>query len=98
MKIGDREYNCDDKLEIIKDVQSSISISDIKNFIDALCPIRIIIDGKVVWDEDTEDDINVLLDHYEKITTSKMILTSFGFKVVSYHHSIIFINTEETET
>lgn len=91
--LGGHNYEADDHLEIIQNVQSEITIADLKNTIDSLCPVKIIIDGKLVWDDDFVDDFDTHMEQYEKITTSKIIVVSFGAKIVSYHHSIIYLNT-----
>lgn len=92
MRIGDRDYNVDDSLEIVKPVYSEITILDLKPFIDSLCPIKIFIDGQVAWDDDS-DDIDVLFKKYDDVTTQKTIVATISFEVVSYHHSIVKITT-----
>lgn len=92
MRIGDREYNIDDNLEIVKPVNSEITILDLKPFIDSLCPIKIFIDGQVAWDDDS-DDIDSLFKKYDDITTQKTIVATVSIEIVSYHHSIIKITT-----
>lgn len=91
--LGGHSYEADDNLEIVPDVQSEITIADLKQFIDSLCPIKIIVDGRLIWDDDFVDEFDAHMEQYEKITTSKVIVTSFGAKIVSYHHSIIHLTT-----
>ena len=92
MRIGDRNYDIDDNLEIVKPVNSEITILDLKPLIDSLCPIKIFIDGQVAWDDDS-DDIDSLFKKYDDITTQKIIVATVSIEIVSYHHSVIKITT-----
>lgn len=92
--LGGHSYEADDNLEIVPDVQSEITILDLKPFIDSLCPVQIIVDDKIVWDDYiTVNDFNAHMEHYEEVTTSNDIVVNFYFKVVEYHHTIISIHT-----
>lgn len=91
-ELGGHKYTCDDHLEIVPEVQSEITIADLKKSIDSLCPIKIFIDGQLVWDDDL-DDIDALFKKYDDITTSKTIVATISVEIVSYHHSIIKITT-----
>lgn len=92
--LGGHTYDADDKLEIVPEVHSEVKISDLKQIIDSLCPVQIIIDDKVVWDDYiTVNDFNAHMEHYEEVTTSNDIVVNFYFKVVEYHHTIISIHT-----
>ena len=69
---------------------SAITIKDIKDTIDMMCPVQVIVNGNIVWDDDTDD-----LAKYDAIFKSDNIVTEFSFKIVHFHHSIVTITTED---
>ena len=68
---------------------SSITISSLKEIIDKMCPIRIYLDGKTVWDDDEST-----LDEYNELFEREDIVHHINFSIVYFHHSIIWIYTK----
>lgn len=68
---------------------SEIKLKDIKEVVDAMCPIKIYINGNEAWDDD-EDDIEI----YNALFAFNYIVKEIRFKVVSFHHTIVIIKTE----
>ena len=69
---------------------SELKLEDTKSAVDAMCPIKIYINGNVVWD-DNYDSIKL----YDYIFTMNYIVKEIKFKVVSFHHTIVKIKTEK---
>ncbi len=69
--------------------KSDITIKDIKDTIDMMCPVQVIVNGDIVWDDDIDD-----LAKYDAIFKSDNIVTEFSFEIVHFHHSIVTIITE----
>lgn len=89
--LGGHNYEADDHLEIVHTVQSEITIADLKKFIDSLCPVKIFVDGKLVWDDFADD--GELCKRYDEVTTRKTLVATVSVEIVCYHHSIIYLNT-----
>lgn len=68
---------------------SELTIRDIKDTIDMMCPVQIIVNGNVVWDDDADD-----LAKYDAIFRSDDIVTELSFEIAHLHHSIVTIITE----
>lgn len=67
-----------------------LTLDQLKEVITALCPIKVIINGRVWWDDDY-DSINV----YDAIFTfKKYIVKEIKFKVVAHHHTIVKIKVK----
>lgn len=68
---------------------SEIAIADIKSIVDMMCPVKIILNGNIVWDDDTDD-----IAKFDSVFTSKSIVKEFSFEIVHCHHSIVTIIAE----
>lgn len=68
---------------------SEITIKDLKDTIDMMCPVQILVNGNIVWDDDTDD-----LAKYDAIFKSDSIVIEFSFEIVHLHHSIVTIITQ----
>ena len=68
---------------------SELTLNDVKETIDSMSPIKVIIDKKTVWD-DRHDD----LSQYDFIFTLDYIVKEMHFLIVSHHHSIVSIRTK----
>ena len=73
-------------------LNSSITINDLYQSIDALNPIIIYIDNKKVWDDNNYD---ITPEDYYNIFTSDEIVTKFEVEFCQFHHSIISIHTRK---
>lgn len=71
-------------------LNSSITINDLYQSIDALNPIIIYIDNKKVW-----DDNYMTPEDYYNIFTSDEIVTKFEVEFCQFHCSIISIHTRK---
>ena len=69
---------------------SELKLEDIKKAVDAMCPIKIYINGNIVWD-DNYDSIKL----YDHIFTMNYIVKEIKFKVVSFHHTIVKIKVKK---
>ena len=69
---------------------SELTIRDIKDTIDMMCPVQVLVNGDIVWDDDTDD-----LAKYDAIFTSNSIVLELSFEIVHFHHSIVTIITED---
>ena len=70
--------------------KSEITIKDIKDTIDMMCPVQVIVNGNIVWNDDTDD-----IAKYDAIFESDNIVIEFSFEIVHFHHSIVTIITED---
>ena len=70
--------------------KSEITVRDIKDTIDMMCPVQIIVNGNIVWNDDIDD-----IAKYDAIFESDNIVIEFSFEIVHFHHSIVTIITEE---
>ena len=68
---------------------SELTLNDVKETIESMRPIKIIIDKKTVWD-DRYDDLN----QYDFIFTLDYTVKEIHFLIVSCHHSIVSIRTK----
>jgi len=68
---------------------SALTIRDIKDTIDTMCPVQVVVNGNIVWDDDTDD-----IAKYDAIFKSDNIVVEFSFEIVHLHHSIVTIITE----
>ena len=68
---------------------SELTLSDVKETIDSMSPIKVIINKKTVWDDRYDD-----LRQYDYIFTLDYIVKEIHFLIVSYHHSVVSITTE----
>lgn len=89
--LGGHSYEADDNLEIVPEVQSEITILDLKPFIDSLCPVKIFVDGKLVWDDFADD--GEICKRYDDVMTRQTLVAKVSVEIVSYHHSIIYLTT-----
>ena len=69
--------------------KSEITVRDIKDTVDMMCPIQVLINGNIVWNDDTDD-----IAKYDAIFESSDIVIEFSFEIVDFHHSIVTIITE----
>lgn len=67
---------------------SELKLPDIKPTVDSLRPLKIIVNKKVIWDEDYDD-----MSKYEAIFRVGYIVTEIKFTIVSWHHSYVEITT-----
>ena len=67
---------------------STIKIKDLKATIFSMNPIKLYLDNRLVWDENTDkiDFLFALLERYD-------FVSELCFKVVDFHHSIVYITT-----
>ena len=70
--------------------KSEITVRDIKDTVDMMCPIQILINGNIVWDDNVDD-----IHKYDTIFESSDIVVEFSFEIVDFHHSIVTIITED---
>ena len=68
---------------------SDIKMSDIKEIVNKMNPIKIIINKNVVWDDDYDD-----IKKYDCIFTLDYTIKEFKFQIVSFHHSVVTIKTK----
>ena len=83
---------------------SELTIRDLKMVITEMCPIKIVVDGVTVWDDNVDltnlsgDAIEASLgkneEKYWDVVSSSKIVTNISFEIVSYHHSFVNITTE----
>lgn len=69
---------------------SELTMRDIKETVDTLRPLKIFINGKIAWDEDTDS-----LVKYETLFNLKLIVTEIKFTIVSLHHSHVMITAKQ---
>lgn len=65
---------------------SELRLPDIKPTVDSLRPIKIIVNKKVIWDDEHDS-----MSKYEAIFRVKYIVTEIKFTIVSFHHSCVEI-------
>lgn len=70
--------------------KSEITVRDIKDTVDMMCPIQVLINGNIVWDDNVDD-----IHKYDTIFESSDIVVEFSFEIVDFHHSIVTIITED---
>ena len=83
---------------------SELTIRDLKMVITEMCPIKIVVDGVTVWDDNVDltnlsdlEAARCLCKNKEKywdVVSSSKIVTNISFEIVSYHHSFVNITTE----
>lgn len=83
---------------------SELTIKDLMFVIGEMDPIKIIIDGITVWDDNI--DLTSLSDleaarclcknkeKYWDVVSSSKIVKNISFEIVDYHHSFVSITTE----
>ena len=69
---------------------SEITIRDIKDTVDMMCPVQVVVNGNIVWNDNTDD-----IEKYDAIFKSDNIVVEFSFEIVHFHHSIVTIITED---
>ena len=67
---------------------SNLQIKDLSNVITEMCPIQIWINNQLEWDDETGT-----LDEYYMTLQRTDIVDILNFKIVAFHHSIVFIST-----
>lgn len=70
--------------------KSEITVRDIKDTVDMMCPIQVLINGNIVWDDNVDD-----IHKYDTIFESSDIVVEFSFEIVDFHHSIVTIIIED---
>lgn len=70
--------------------KSEITVRDIKDTVDMMCPVQIIVNGNIVWDDSIDD-----IAKYDAIFESDNIVIEFSFEIVHFHHSIVTIIAED---
>jgi len=75
-------------MEPMKD--SDLSLRDLKDDIDRMCPIRLYINDELVWD-DFKDDIKILNDALD----SDDIVTCIVYEIADWHHSIVKVTLKQ---
>ena len=70
--------------------KSEITVRDIKDTVDMMCPIQVLINGNIVWDDNVDD-----IAKYDTIFESDNIVIEFSFEIADFHHSIVTIITED---
>lgn len=63
--------------------ESELSLRDLKDDIDRMCPVRLYINDKLIWD-DFKDDIKIFNDALD----SDKIVKCIVYEIVDWHHSI----------
>jgi len=67
---------------------SEVTIRDIKGTVDMMCPVKIIIDGNIVWDDDVNSNAE-----YDTVFESNTIVKELSFEITHFHHSVVTIIT-----
>lgn len=73
--------------------RSELSIKDLTPNITNMCPTQVIIDGKIVWDDENGNDT---LEDYDQVMSSDKLVASISYDIVHFHHSIVKITTIES--
>ena len=72
-----------------KKVFSSVRISSIAHLLREWAPVKIVLNGNVVWDDEAGDSI----EEYNSIMNYNDTIASIKFEIVHFHHSIVYIET-----
>lgn len=78
---------------------TEIRICDLKPVIDSMCPIRIFINRKLVWDDCCRTvGIEETIKEYDEIMRKENLVRQLKFDIDEFHHSIVHIETTNKET
>lgn len=77
---------------------TSLKISDLVDIIQNMAPVKIYLNDKIVFDDDSVDIDDLRTSHrelekYENLLKSNKLVTSIKFDIVHLHHSICYITT-----
>ena len=77
---------------------TSLKISDLVDIIQNMAPVKIYLNDKIVFDDDSVDIDDLSTSHrelekYENLLKSNKLVTSIKFDIVHLHHSICYITT-----
>lgn len=74
--------------------QSEITLEELEPLINRMGLVQLIINGKVLWDDETDD----LMDYHCVFDEHKLcIVKEVTFTIVDHHHSIARITTSSGE-
>lgn len=74
--------------------QSDLTIGELESVINQLCPVRLIINHNVVWNDEKDD-----LHAYNQVMEehSQYVVTELTFIIVDHHHSVVKITAKSGE-
>lgn len=72
---------------------TELRICDLKDVILQMCPTRIFINRKLIWDDYSLDPSDTMLKRLDAILSKENLVRQLKFDIDDYHHSIVHIET-----
>ena len=72
-------------------MESDLTLRDLKESIDSMCPVRLYIDDQLIWDDFADDDIKI----YDEALDSDKIIACIVYETTDWHHSIAKITLKQ---
>ncbi len=66
-------------------MESNLTLRDLKENIDSMCPVRLYIDNQLIWDDFADDDIKI----YDEALDSDKIVACIVYEIADWHHSVV---------
>lgn len=73
-------------------MESELTLKDLKENIDEMCPIRLYINDQLIWDDFTDD-----LAIYDEALDSDKIVACIVYEIADWHHSVVKITLKQGE-